>query len=597
MELRDQVKRSLSITDVVSMYVNLKPSGKYLKGLCPFHMEKTPSFFVMPDKDTFACYGCNKFGDIFSFIQEIENLSFPEAMNFLIEKYNIPVERGKNRIGVKKNIYAKINEITLKYFRDNLIHSHEGEKAMKYLTDRGISEKIINHFSLGYAQNRWDGLYDYLRKKSSDIEKAIELGLLIKNQNHRIYDRFRGRVIFPIYSESNSHSPIAFGGRTIFDEPNKYLNSPDTPLYKKSKHLYGFTQAKEAIRKNQAAILVEGYFDVVSLFQHGVENATASLGTALTENQVNLLARFADHEKIYIFYDNDKAGNEASLRAIEKMFEQNINPKIISSNDPETKDPDDFIKAKGIDMFNKLLEKATDGFSFLAENMSTKYDLNIPEKKYEAVKEMMNAVEKINEPIIRDGYIRKIGDFFHVDEKKLKGNSKIRNAREVDQSPKRLTITLAERIFLENIFARPEFISEIKVLFNDKLLSALASKNIIRLLLKNFNPENKEIMNINNILKELSDAEKSELREIFEHSKMMQKNTELVEEEIESCIVKFYDLMNKREIRLLNQEIKMAIKDKNSKKAEQLIQRKTNSMKSKYNIKIHNPNLLEGAVD
>ena len=597
MDVRDQIKRSVSIVDVVSLYVRLKPAGKYHKGLCPFHTEKTPSFYVMPDKDTFACYGCNKFGDIFSFVQEIENLTFPEAMNFLIEKYNIPVERDKNRGGVKKDVYAKINETALKYFRDNLLDGAEGEKAMAYLVKRGISRKIIEQFSLGYAQNRWDGLYDYLRKKSVDIEKAIELGLLVKNENHRIYDRFRGRIIFPIFSESDTRTPIAFGGRTIFDEPNKYLNSPDTPLYKKSKHLYGFHAAKEAIRKSQKAILVEGYFDAVSLFQSGVENAVASLGTALTDNQVNLLARFADREQIYIFYDNDKAGVDASLRAIEKMFEQNINPRIITPGDSGVKDPDDFIRAKGLKEFNQLLTDAPDGFKYLARFMAQKYDLSIPEKKFEAVRGMMNVVEKFGEPLIRDEYIRKVADFFHVEEHTLRAAKKSNPIAEEKQSAKGLAITLAERLFLEDIFVMPEFIGDVKELLTDRLLSVLASRNIIRLLLENYNPDKKEIMNLHGIPKTLSDAEKGELRDVFERSKMLKKNREQIDKEIESCILKFNDLLNKRETRLLNQEIKMAVQDKNFKKAEQLMQRKTNFIISKYNIKKQNSNLIEGAVD
>jgi DNA primase len=596
MDVKEQVKRSVSITDVVSMYVDLKPAGKYLKALCPFHTEKTPSFFVMPDKESFSCYGCNKFGDIFSFVQEIENLGFPEAVNFLIDKFNIPVQRDKYRPGVKKDVYTRLNDTAVKYFRDNLLDSPEGKKALEYLAKRGISRDTVERFSLGYAQNRWDGLYDYLRKKSSDIEKAIELGLLIKSQSHRIYDRFRGRIIFPIFSESDTRTPIAFGGRTIFDEPSKYLNSPDTPLYKKSKHLYGFHLAKDAIRTGKKAILVEGYFDVVSLVQNGIHNVVASLGTALTENQVNLLARFSDREHIYIFYDSDKAGVEATLRAIEKMFEQNINPRIFTPIDSNAKDPDDFIREKGLKAFNQLLENAADGFKYLARYMAQKYDLNVPERKYDAIRGMMNVVEKISEPIIRNGYIRKLADFFDVPENTLR--AKIKNnpaANSTGPSPKRLQITLAERVFLEDVLVMPGFIGEVKELLSDELLSVLASRNIIRLLVENYNPDAKENINFSNISKGLSDVERGELRDIFECSKGSLKERDEVEREIESCIKKFYDLLNKRKARRIDQEIKLAVQAKNFEMAEQLIQKKTDYIKSKYNIN-NNTNLLEGAV-
>ncbi len=594
MDIKEQVKRSVSITEVVSSYVNLKPAGKYLKGLCPFHTEKTPSFFVMPDKDTFSCYGCNKFGDTIAFVQEIENLTFPEALDFLIETFNIPVQREKIQGGVKKDVYGKINEKARKYFQDNLLDSAEGKKALEYLSKREISRSTLESFSLGYAPNQWDGLYSFLRKQSADIEKAIELGLLVKSQNYRIYDRFRGRIIFPIFAESDPRTPIAFGGRTIFDDPAKYLNSPDTPLYKKSKHLYGFHLAKKSIRETKKAILVEGYFDMVSLFQNGVENVVASLGTALTEHQVNLLARFSDRDRIYIYYDSDKAGIEATLRGIEKMFEQNINPRIISPPLDQAKDPDDFIREKGLKAFNQLLENAVDGFKFFLGWVSQKYDVQVPEKKYEAIQAIINAVNKIGEPIIKDEYIRKAADFFHVEEHLLR--SKVKDTLPGTApvpAPKGLLITLAERIFLENVLAVPGFIGEVKELLNDELLSVLASQNIIRGILENFNPG--EIMNFSDIQKKLSDAEKGELRNIFEHSGISPKDRAQREKEIESCIVEFHDILNKREDRRLNQEIKLAARANNLPMLEQLIQKKTNYKKSKYDIMKKNKNLIQGA--
>lgn len=596
MDAKEQIKRSVSITEVVSLYVDLKPAGKYLKALCPFHTEKTPSFFVMPDKDSFSCYGCNKFGDIFTFVQEIENLNFPEAMNFLIDKFNIPVERDKTRKGFKKDVYANINQKAMKYFQDNLLDSPGGKKALDYLEKRGISRDTTELFSLGYAQNQWDGLYGYLRKHSCDIGKAIELGLLIKSQNHRIYDRFRGRIIFPIFPESDPHTPIAFGGRTIFDDPGKYLNSPDTPLYKKSKHLYGFHLSKKSVREKKHAVLVEGYFDVVSLYQYGIENVVASLGTALTENQVYLLKRFS--EKVYIFYDSDKAGIDATLRAIEKMFEQNMNPGVIVLNNSDAKDPDDFIKQHGVNAFHQLLENATDGFKFLIKHMTRVYDMKIPERKNDAVLGVMNVVEKISEPIIRNEYTRMVADFFGIDEGLLKSRKKNSVAANGLQAlRKRLGITLAERVFLENILAVPELISEIRELLTNELLSVLASKNIIRLLLGHYDEEKKEIRDFNKISGELSDAEREEFRDAFDRTTAAKKDRDQVEKEIESCILEFQDISNKREVRRIDQEIKIAARENNIEMVQQLIRKKTNYIKSKYNIINKNRNLIEGAVD
>ncbi|MGD2087408.1 MAG: DNA primase [Candidatus Aminicenantes bacterium] len=597
MDAKEQIKRSVSITEVVSLYVDLKPAGKYLKALCPFHTEKTPSFFVMPDKDTFSCYGCNKFGDIFTFIQEIENLNFPEAMNFLIEKFNIPVERDKTRNLVKKDVYKNINQKAMKYFRDNLLDSPEGKKALEYLVKRGISRDTVELFSLGYAQNQWDGLYGYLRKHSGDIGKAIELGLLIKSHNHRIYDRFRGRIIFPIFSESDPHTPIAFGGRTIFDDPGKYLNSPDTPLYKKSKHLYGFHLSKKSIRETKYAVLVEGYFDVVSLYQQGIENVAASLGTALTENQVYLLKRFS--EQVYIFYDSDKAGIDATLRGIEKMFEQNLNPRVIVLPDTDAKDPDDFINQHGVKAFHQLIENASDGFKFLIRHMTRIYDVRIPERKNDAVRGIMNVVEKISEPIIRNEYIRMVADFFGIDESLLKFSKKGRTARNDLPGPhKRLGITLAERVFLENILAVPELIGEVrKIKELNKFLPVLVSKNIIRLLLEHYNEEKQEIHDLKKITGELSEEEREIFRDVFEQSRNIKKNRDQVEEEIESCILKFQDIFNDREIRRINQEIKIAARDNNIEMVEKLCRKKTKYRKLEYNKTNKNRNLIEGAVD
>jgi len=584
MDVKEQIKRSISITDVVSQYVNLKQAGKYLKGLCPFHTEKTPSFFVMPEKDSFACYGCNKFGDIFTFVQEIENLAFPDAMNYLVEKFNIPIQRDNQQRFVKKDEYVKINEIAMKYFRNNLLDSVEGKKAKAYLKQRGILPKTVDLFGMGYAENRWDGLYNHLRQKSCNIEKSIQLGLLVKNDSNRIYDRFRGRIIFPIISESGT--PIAFGGRTIFDEPNKYLNSPDTPLYKKSKHLYGFNLSKDAVRDKKYSVLVEGYFDVVSLYQSGVQNVAASLGTALTDSQIYLLKRFSDN--IYIFYDSDKAGVAAAIRGIEKMFEQNINPGIIALQNE--KDPDDFIRENGLKAFHQLVENAVDGFRFLVRHISGKYNLNVPEQKNDAVRELMSFVNKFGEPIIKNEYARIAADFFKVDEKLLKLNEQPRKKREPNSanrtnSTESLTITPAERIFLEAIIAMPQLIAEVKPLISKEILSVLASHNIIRQLMGHFNEKNGAIDDFHNISAQLSDAERGEFMNIFQRAKTVPKDTDMLLRDIEASYLTFQDLLNKRDARRIDQEIKLAARNGDMNKVRSLMEEKQRYRVQKYQMK------------
>lgn len=576
MDVRDQIKRRVSIEEVASQYVDLKPAGKYLKALCPFHTEKTPSFFVNPEKDSFTCYGCNKFGDIFTLVQEIENLSFPEAMNFLIEKFNVPVEKTDFQKSISTSDYVSINEIALKYFKDNLYDSPEGKKALNYIKERGIGQDTIRLFSMGYAENRWDGLYNFFRKKSCDIEKAIELGLLIRNQQKKsVYDRFRGRIIFPIFSESGTI--IAFGGRTIYNDTNKYLNSPDTPLYKKSKHLYGYNLTKHSIREIKHSILVEGYFDVISLYQNGVKNVVASLGTALTENQVYLLKRFSDI--IYIFYDSDTAGIAAVIRAIEKMFEQNVNPRIIAAAD--TKDPDDFIRQKGLKAFNQLIDHSTGGFKFLLNLISQKYDLKIPEKKDQAIKETMNFVYKFNEPIIRDEYTRMVADSFKVDEKKIIKLIKKKDLY-TENLIRELIVTPAERIFLQSILAMPELIDKYKELFNDKVLSVLASRNIILQLFRHYDQKTKEIKDYRKIGRQLSEAERAEFKNIFETSENIEKDRAMLEQKVESSMFKFIDIFNKHELRRVDRDIKIAEREDNDEEALRLMKEKNKYIKGIY---------------
>ncbi len=583
MEVKEQIKRSVTITDVVSLYVDLRPAGKHLKALCPFHTEKTPSFYVMPEKDSFACYGCNKFGDIFTFIQEIENLSFLDAMNFLIDKFNIPIDRRKSSHTVKKDLYAGINELVLKYYRANLFDTPEGKKAQEYLKNRGIQPNTIDHFSLGYAPNGWDGLQNYLKKQAVDVQQSLDLGLLIKNDAGRVYDRFRGRIIFPIFAESGT--VIAFGGRTIFDEPNKYLNSPDTPLYKKSNHLYGFNLTKNAIREKKFAILVEGYFDAVSLFQHGVENVVASLGTALTESQIYLLKRFS--EQIYIFYDSDSAGVTAAVRGIEKMFEQNINPKILAPNDPKAKDPDDFIRAHGLKGFTQLLTEAVDGFRFLIGKIARKYDLKIPEQKNEAVHSIMGFVERIAEPIIRDEYTRMVADYFAVDSDvlKLKKASRAHEKNPPAATGNMLVVNPAERIFLECLLSAPELIGEMKEVVTNDILSVMVSQNIVRSLLGHFNPKTGGVDDYISIAAGFSDAERGLFREIFDGAKSNPATRHELEARVESSFLTFQDMLIKRHSHHIDQELKLAVRQNDLQLIQKLIQEKEKYIKIKVEKK------------
>ncbi len=574
MDTKEQIKRRVSIVEVAGIYADLKPAGKYYKALCPLHTEKTPSFYVYPEKENFACYGCNKFGDIFTLTQEMENLTFVEAMNFLIDKFHIQVEKTGGKKTSSTAAFAGINEIAMKHFRENLFDSPEGKKASEYLRQRGITPEVIDLFSLGYAENRWDGLCNYLQRKNVNVPaaKAEELGLLIRNQQRNsLYDRFRGRVMFPIFSESGAL--IAFGGRTIFDEPAKYLNSPDTPVYKKGYHLYGFSQAKNAIRESKKVILVEGYFDVVSLYQNGVQNAVASLGTALTENQVNLLKRFA--ETMYICYDSDKAGVEASMRAIEKMFEQNINPRVVSV--PGAKDPDDFIRQQGLKAFNEVLESSRDAIKFLIDHEAGKVDMKAPEQMSRAAERTIGYIEKFHDQIVRDKYIEIAADYFKVQEKQLANLRKGGHAPKGSGAPQpvgQLVITPAERMFLQAILAMPVLIEGLDHAVMEKLAGIMASRNLIILLLQHYSPRTAHIENLPALNRKLTPPEQAELRAIYDSAGDLEQDRRILEQKVRNAVGTFGDMWIEHEFRRVEQRIKIAERENNTQEVLRLLGKK-----------------------
>jgi len=575
MEVKEQVRRSVSITDVASLYMDLKPAGKHFKALCPFHTEKTPSFFVMPDKETFTCYGCNKFGDIFTLVQEMENVSFPQALNFLIDKFHVPVHKTREGQVDRKDVYAGINDLAMKYFRANLVDAAEGKQARAYLDKRGIGHGTVDAFSIGYAENKWDGLANHLKKKGVDIERAVELGLSIRGPNNRVYDRFRGRIIFPIFSETGTL--LAFGGRTIFDEPNKYLNSPDTPLYKKGSHLFGFHLARKFIKEADRALLVEGYFDVVSLYQHGIKYVTASLGTALTENQIYLLKRFSAN--IYLSYDSDKAGVAAAVRGIEKMFEQNVNPRIMLLKD--AKDPDELIQKSGMKGLNEEIGQAVEGFKFLLDRIDSDFPdwRRVPEKKKLAMDRIRANLEKIADPIIQDGYQGLAADFFKAGIAEFKAAN--RPLPSPEHGDRQMVITPVERIFLEAILAVPAAIPRARSMFPDVQLAGLSAGNLIRLIFQHYVPAADDV-DFQKIMQKLGKAEQVEFQSVYEAREKVRQDVEALPGKIENSFVGLNQIINQQKMKQLNQDIKIAERENNMQKVQELSRLKDRFVKQKF---------------
>ena len=569
MDSKDQIKEYISIVDVAALYVSLKPAGKNYKALCPFHTEKTPSFFVMPEQNSFSCYGCNKFGDIFTLVQEMENIGFVEAKHFLADKFNIPLE--KTRFNpVKKDEYLQLNELALDFYKENLFDSEEGKAAQGYLKKRGLNKQAIEQFSMGYAPNSWDGLANRLRQKKASIDKAVELGLLVQGDKNKPYDRFRGRVMFPIFSETGAI--LAFGGRTLFDDPAKYLNSPDSPVYKKGSHLYGFQLSKNFMKEEKAGILVEGYLDMISLYQAGIRNVAASLGTALTEKQVHLLKRFC--AAIYIFYDHDAAGETAAMRNIEKMFEQNVNPRIVVIEG--AKDPDEYVRSRGAQALREVLTRTEDGFKFLLNKVAREFQFHDPLQKRKALDMVIQAISKMSDPIIRDDYLQRTAAFFRISAELLK--LELLPQKQLENVDQPLKISLMEEKILEALLRSPEVIPEIKEFFHEELLATLAIRNIITLMFASF--ERYGEIRFSEIAKRLDAAEKSRLNDIFSQKTHLAKERSEIEKDIVTSIGNFQKKLATSKTKQINQDIAVAEREQNSARVSQLMKQKNELMKT-----------------
>lgn len=419
-EFVEEVRNSCDIVEIISEYVDLKKSGKNFIGKCPFHNEKTPSFTVTPEKQMFYCFGCKVGGNVYTFIMEKENLTFPEAIEFLSNKVGIVLPEldnsdemlQKNRI---KNIIFEIQKDAANFFYYNLIKNESGRHAFEYLIKRGLSKETIRKFGLGYSLPEWDSTKKYLKAKGYD-EKLIEsAGIIIKGKYNNYYDRFRDRIMFPITDIMGR--VIGFGGRitTESDSQPKYLNTPDTVVYNKRKNLYGLFVAKSE-SSQKGIIIVEGYMDVITLHQEGFTNAVASLGTSLTIEQAKLIKRYTD--EVYLAYDSDEAGMAASVRGMEILNDAGLIVKVIMLT--EGLDPDDYIKEKGREEFNNKIKKALPVMDYKLMMLKKGHDLSSPLDKREYISKITPHLLKIKSYVERDAYIRKISEKLGIREEALR---------------------------------------------------------------------------------------------------------------------------------------------------------------------------------
>ena len=496
-DLIDEVKNRCDIVSVISQYINLKSSGSNYSGLCPFHNEKTGSFHVNQKKQIYKCFGCGEGGDVINFVMKIENLDFIDAIKLLAQKNGIEFKTNLSEADKAKmesiKLMQDIHLQAARFYFANLTKSKNA--GYDYLKRRGLSDKTIKKFGLGYSIYSWNSLMDYLLSIGYEKKDLVKSGLVThKEDDNKYYDRFRNRVMFPIFDYRGN--VIGFGGRVLDDSLPKYLNSPDSLIFNKRFNLYGLNYAKKSI-KNDTLILVEGYMDLISLYEHGIENVVATLGTALTNEQGKLIKRYVS--TAIISYDSDEAGIKATLRAIDILRGQNINVKILNLKD--CKDPDDFIKKYKKEGFLQALEDSVSHIIFQINILKRKFDFSKDENLIKFAKEVASIIKSLSSPVEKDYYIKYVSKEFNISLDALKeevfgkrfNNSKksYKNFVKTEQKPieKIKNIENGEK-FVEETFIRLlmenkelRLIALLKISEEDFLIND--SKEIFNLIIKN----------------------------------------------------------------------------------------------------------------
>ena len=411
----DDLKRQAEIVRVIQDYVQLKKKGANWMACCPFHKEKTPSFSVSPTKEIFYCFGCHKGGTVFNFVMEIERVSFPEAIRIVADKIGMPLPKmiDDGRFEARRqesDEVVQLNGWAMEWWQQQLESSNEARVAREYLVKREITEDTQKTFRLGYAPDSWDALSIYLRQKGAAQQQIERSGLVVKKEEGGSYDRFRGRLMFPVLDVQGR--PIAFGGRALkADETAKYINSPETTAYVKGRNLFGLNVSRDEIRRQGFAILVEGFLDLIVPYQFGVRNVVASLGTALTAEQAKLLSRFA--RKVVVNYDGDRAGVQAAKKSIEILLAEDLEVKVLVL--PDNADPDEFIRKFGVTEYQRRRAQAQPHIQFVIENALRDRSLHRPAEKAEAVEEVLPYIKAVNSRIQKREYFDMAMDSLGID--------------------------------------------------------------------------------------------------------------------------------------------------------------------------------------
>lgn len=415
----EQIQSKLDIAEIIGGYISLKRAGRNFKACCPFHHEKTPSFVVSPSKQIYHCFGCGAGGDMISFVMKHENVEFMEALRTLADKAGVSIPQfksGPQSAGRRSiaGVLHRVNETAANYYNALLIASPKAAAARNYLASRGLNADVVSRFKLGFASGEWDGFLRFAKSKGISAQTLEKAGLAIPGKEKGFYDRFRNRIIFPIFDVRSK--TVAFGGRVLDDSTPKYMNSPETDVYVKGRHLYGLNFAADEIKRKDYVIIVEGYLDLIIPFQSGVKNIAATLGTALTLEQIRLIRRFT--ENVVMVYDADEAGEAASLRGLDLLVSEGLFVKIARL--PRGQDPDNYVRKNGKDKFLKVIEEAYNLFDYKLNLLLERFNPAQSEDKAKITLEMLPTIKRVENSVLRADYITRLSKVLYVSEEALK---------------------------------------------------------------------------------------------------------------------------------------------------------------------------------
>ena len=604
----DDLKNRADLIRIIEPYTPLKKKGANWMGCCPFHQEKTPSFSVNPGKGFYKCFGCGKGGTAFNFVMEMEGLNFPEAIKRVAEISGVtlpePVDdanyqKNKQRKAEQKAIadeVIELNKIALEFWENHLQENNADSKAAReYLEKREISQETQKTFRIGFAPESWDAVLNLLKEKGADEKLIGQSGLVsVNEEKNRVYDRFRGRIIFPVLDVKGN--PIAFGARILASGEPKYLNSPETPAYIKGEHLYGLFQNQAEIRTRKFAILVEGYLDLIALYQYGIRNAAASLGTSLTERQARLLGKFT--RQIVINYDGDKAGIKAARRAVEVLLPSDFEIKVLIL--PDGQDPDDFLRNSGADAYNHSRGNAMPFLQFMLEQSVRERNIAVPKAKAEAIEEILPLISNVRNPIQKRESFDQAMSFLRVDDqilrrdlwKSVKLGAKI-ETETVKQQVTRATqakMTVAEQHLLELLIYDRELREQILPQIEESDYANLATAAVFRALFV-IHQNNLEVTGQN--LLELTEADEtvSDFVPILLMSEPARASDEVIDEvllEAEKCLAALRTMAIEQRILEISQELVFAEQHNNIELRDRLVTEQIHLARLKWNLENHN---------